>query len=191
MTIVNGEQWRICRADEREAVWHSNGVWIISQNAGLDLPACGAPSVSSISTSISSESRKIGREELCFITKGHAYSLEKVYFVNAVMRTWGLSADVVSRLIFERRPRWFQISLKIWDLGFLRIGSHWTQPAILLPVSRQKILLSYSLNGDTPVHRDLHYSLDRLAITCSKTWWWRSTRRILIGKKWLPGDVSI
>jgi hypothetical protein len=74
----------------------------------LDLPALvrshsgGAPSVSSISTSIRSESRKIGREESCFITKGHAYSLEKAHFVNAVRRDENLKADVVSRFTFER-----------------------------------------------------------------------------------------
>ena len=95
----------------------------------LDLPALvrphssGAPSVSSISTSIRSESRKIGREESCFITKGHAYSLEKAHFVNAVRHNENLKADVVSHLTFKRRPRWFQSRNYFFkDLGLLRQG---------------------------------------------------------------------
>lgn len=90
----------------------------------LDLPALvrphsgGAPSVSSISTSIRSESRKIGREESCFITKGHAYSLERAHFVNAVRRDENLKADVVSS--FDLRTK--TILIPEQELFLQRLG---------------------------------------------------------------------
>jgi hypothetical protein len=55
----------------------------------LNLPALtrphpgGAPSVSS---SIRNETRNIGRDEPCFITKQYGYGLEKAHFINAVDR---------------------------------------------------------------------------------------------------------
>jgi hypothetical protein len=83
----------------------------IKEIPNLGLPAlvrphsAGVPSVSSVTSSVKSENRKISRAEPCFITKQHAYSLEMAHFVNAVRHDTALKGDVVSPLPSNARSR--------------------------------------------------------------------------------------